>query len=306
MRTLAIDIETFSSVDLTRCGVYRYTESEDFEILLFGYAFDDEPARVIDLASGEELPDDIQTALTDPTVIKTAFNANFERTCLAKHLNKPMPPEEWRCSAVHALTLGFPGSLEDVASCLNLSQQKMKEGKALIRYFSVPCKPTKANGGRTRNLPEHDLEKWELFKSYCRQDVEVERAIRRKLEKYQMTEKELKLWQLDQKINDYGVKVDTALVENAIKCDQQYQKKLLDEAIHLTGLENPNSPTQLKGWLENQNIEVESLSKEKVEELLEKINNPTVKRVLKLRQELSKTSVKNMKQWTELCAGMEG
>ncbi|WP_069648963.1 DNA polymerase [Caloranaerobacter ferrireducens] len=292
MRTLAIDIETFSSVDLTRCGVYKYTESPDFEILLFSYAFDDEEVTVIDLAQGEKVPDEVMMALTDSAIIKTAFNANFERTCLAKYFNIPMPPNQWRCSAVHALTLGLPGSLEGVAKCLNLSQQKMKEGKALIRYFSVPCKPTKANGERTRNFPKHDIEKWQNFKDYCKRDVEVERVIRKKLESYPMIEKELRLWQLDQKINDTGVRVDKVLVDNAIKCDRAYQDKLLKEAIHLTGLENPNSPAQLKEWLEKEGIKIESLSKEKVVELLEQTKNPKIKRVLELRQDMSKTSVK--------------
>jgi DNA polymerase len=204
-----------------------------------------------------------------------------------------MPQEQWRCSQAHSLTLGLPASLKEVARCLKLSQQKMDEGKALIRYFSMPCRPTKANGGRTRNLPCHDRGKWETFKTYCKQDVVVERSIRKRLENYPMTDKELKLWYLDQKINDFGVKVDTTLVKNAIQCDEIYQKELMNEATELTGLENPNSPTQLKGWLkDNYNLEVKSLSKTKVAELLDEIDNPTVKRVLGLRQEMSKTSVR--------------
>ena len=293
MRILSIDLETYSSVDLAKCGVYAYTQAKDFEILLLAYAFDDEPVEVIDLASGEEIPDKAINALTNPNIIKSAFNANFERTCLAKHLNKPMPQEQWRCSQAHSLTLGLPASLKEVARCLKLSQQKMDEGKALIRYFSMPCRPTKANGGRTRNLPCHDRGKWETFKTYCKQDVVVERSIRKRLENYPMTDKELKLWYLDQKINDFGVKVDTTLVKNAIQCDEIYQKELMNEATELTGLENPNSPTQLKGWLkDNYNLEVKSLSKTKVAELLDEIDNPTVKRVLGLRQEMSKTSVR--------------
>lgn len=293
MTILSIDIETYSSVDLTKCGVYAYTQAEDFEILLFGYAFNNDPVEVIDLASGEQIPDEVTNAITDPAVIKTAFNANFERTCLAKYLNKPMPPEEWRCSQAHALTLGLPLNLAGVAKCLGLADQKMSEGKALIRYFSIPCKPTKANGGRTRNLPHHDREKWETFKAYCEQDVVVERSIRKRLENYPMTDKELKLWFLDQKINDYGVRVDRQLVENAICCDGIHQKELMAEAIDLTGLENPNSPAQLKTWLKgNHNIQVDSLSKANVEELLNKTNHPTVTRVLELRQDMSKTSVR--------------
>jgi DNA polymerase len=292
MKTLAIDIETYSSVDLTKCGVYAYTESPDFEILLFGYAFDDKEVKVVDLAQGGKVPEEVMTALTNPAIIKTAFNANFERTCISKHFNIPMPPNQWRCSAVHALTLGLPGNLEGVAKSLNLTQQKMKEGKALIRYFSVPCKPTKANGGRTRNLPKHDIKKWDTFKDYCKRDVEVERAIRKKLESYPQADKEIRLWQLDQQINDRGVLIDKDLVDNAIKCDEIYQKKLLEEAIHLTGLENPNSTVQLKGWLENKGIKIKSLSKEKVSEILKGTDNPKIKRVLELRQEMSKTSVK--------------
>lgn len=289
---LAIDIETYSSVDITKCGVYAYTETEDFEILLFAYAYDDKPIEIIDLACGEKLPQKIVDDLINPKIIKTAFNANFERTCLAKYLNKPMPPEQWRCSAVHSLQLGLPTSLDRVAKCMNLEQQKMNEGKALIRYFSMPCKPTKANGGRTRNLPEDNIEKWNVFKTYCRQDVEVERAIRKKLEQYPVTDKEWELWELDQKINDSGVKIDKLLVENAIKCDKAYQNRKTKEAVDLTGLENPNSPSQLKAWLETKGIKVKSLSKEKVKELLGEIEDDTVKRVLELRRELSKTSVK--------------
>lgn len=293
MSILAVDIETYSSVDLTKCGVYRYTEAADFEMLLFGYAYDNQPVKVIDLTQGEKLPRVVWEDLFDPAITKTAFSANFERTCLAKHFGIPAPPEQWRCSQAHALTLGLPASLDGVAKCLKLSQQKMREGKSLIRYFSIPCKPTKANGGRTRNRPWDDWQRWQVFKEYCKQDVEVEREIRKKLEQYPMPEKELKLWYLDQKINDFGVKVDTTLVKNAIQCDEDYQKKLLMEAFHLTRLANPNSPAQLKGWLENKhNIQVDSLSKDKVEELLAEVNDPTVKRVLELRQEMSKTSVK--------------
>jgi DNA polymerase len=199
MRTLALDLETYSGVDLTKSGVYAYTNSSGFEILLLAYAFDDDPVEIIDLASGEKVTDEVWEALINSEVVKTAFNANFERTCLARYFNTPMPPEEWRCSQAHALTLGLPASLEGVAKCLKLSQKKMQEGKQLIRFFSMPCKPTKTNGGRTRNLPEHDLEKWELFKTYCKQDVEVERSIRQKLNNYPMPEQELKLWYLDQR-----------------------------------------------------------------------------------------------------------
>lgn len=292
MRILSIDIETFSSVDLTKCGVYKYTESEDFEILLFAYAFDDEDIKIIDLAQSEKLPKEVIEAIYSTNVIKSAFNAQFERVCLSKYLSIELPIEQWRCSMVHSLTLGLPGSLENVAKCLNLKTQKMDEGKNLIRYYSIPCKPNKSNGGRTRNLPSHDKEKWELFKEYCKRDVEVEREIRRKIENFDMTDNELKLWHLDQKINDYGVNVDRELVKNAIKCDEEYQRELKKEALSLTKLENPNSPTQLKKWLESRGLEVSSLSKANVEELLDKTKDSTVRRVLELRQEMSKASVK--------------
>lgn len=293
MRTLSLDLETYSGVDLKKCGVYAYAGYLDFEILLLAYAFDDDPVNIIDLASGEELPLEIRAALTDPWIIKTAFNANFERTCLARYLGTSLPPEQWRCTQAHALTLGLPSHLEGVARCLKLPQQKMEEGKPLIRYFSMPCKPTRANGERTRNLPEHDLEKWRLFKAYCKQDVEVEREIRRKLASYPMPEKELKLWILDQQINDAGVQVDTKLVESAIRCDHAYQEKLVQEASRLTGLDNPNSPAQLKEWLrENHDIEVESLSKDTVVELLENVDDLAVKRVLELRLGMARTSIR--------------
>ena len=293
MRTLALDLETYSGVDLKKTGVYAYTGSQDFKILLLAYAFDDGPVAIIDLASGEKLPPEVLQALTDPTVIKTAFNANFERTCLTRYLSTPMPSEQWRCSQAHALTLGLPASLEGVAKCLKLPQQKMQEGKLLIRFFSMPCRATKSNGGRTRNLPEHDPVKWELFKTYCKQDVEVERSIRQKLNNYPMPEQELRLWFLDQKINDYGVRVDMGLVENAIRCDEMYQEKLVEEARHLTGLENPNSPAQLKSWLEDKHgIQIESMAKDMVAEALAEVANPIAKRALELRQEMSRTSVK--------------
>lgn len=293
MKTLAVDIETYSSVDLRSSGVFSYTESDDFEILLFGYSFGDAPIQVVDLAQGEEIPKEVIEALTDSSIIKTAFNAAFERTCIAKHLGKPMPPEEWRCSMAHSLTLGLPGNLAGVAQALRIKEQKMDEGKALIRYFSIPCKPTKANGGRTRNLPKHDMEKWNLFKEYCKQDVEVEVAIRKKLDNFPMIDKEIKLWNLDQKINDFGVRIDKSLVENAIKCDEGYQEELYKEALELTKLENPNSPSQLRKWLEEETkLKVENLTKATVSELLEKDIPTKAKRVLELRQDMSKTSVR--------------
>lgn len=293
MTILSIDIETFSSVDLGKSGVYAYTEAPDFEILLFGYAIEDGPVHVVDLASGEYLPDKVDLDLADQVVIKTAFNANFERTCIAVHFNRMMAPEQWRCSSVLALTLGLPTKLEEVAKVMRLEQQKDTAGKNLIRYFSIPCKPTKANGMRTRNLPHHAPEKWEQFKAYCLQDVEVERTIRKRLEKYQPSHFEQKLWCLDQRINDRGVLVDPVLVQNAIACDTQYQNRRIEEAAKLTGLDNPNSVAQLKGWLlEAEGLEVDSLNKATVPELLKQAETDDVKRVLELRQEMAKTSVK--------------
>ncbi|MGU9966413.1 DNA polymerase [Bacillus sp. N1(2025)] len=292
MKTLSIDIETFSSVDLLKCGVYAYTEAPDFEILLFAYAFDEEPIKVIDLAQGEALPHEVLVALTSSKVIKTAYNANFERTCIAKHFKTMLPPAQWRCTAVHATTLGLPGNLDGVAKALKLSEQKDKEGKALIRYFSVPCKPTKANGQRVRNLPEHAPDKWEKFKAYCGQDVEVERSIKNRISKFEPLEAEQELWALDQDINDRGVRIDADLVKHAIACDEQYQAGLMAEAKELTRLPNPNSTAQLKKWLEDKGLSVSSLAKDKIEELIENTNDESVHRVLRLRQEMAKTSVK--------------
>jgi DNA polymerase len=293
MNILSIDIETYSSVDLPSSGVYAYTSSPDFEILLFGYAFNDEPVNVIDLAQGEELPAKILEALSAPNIIKTAYNANFERTCIARHFKMLMPPEQWKCTLVHALTLGLPGYLEGVTKALKLEQQKDTAGKMLINYFSKPCKPTKTNGGRTRNLPKHDPEKWEKYKAYNAQDVEVERELRKVLEKYPVPKKEWQLWELDQKINDFGVAVDKTLVDHAIICDESYQDSYFKEAQQITGLENPNSVAQLKSWIEKATgKEVESLNKAKVVELIKETQNETVKQVLQLRQKMSKTSVK--------------
>ncbi|MBZ5212946.1 DNA polymerase [Bacillus paralicheniformis] len=292
MNTLSIDIETYSSVDLLKSGVYAYTEAPDFEILLFAYAWDDEPTKIVDLAQGENLPYEVMSALVSSKLIKKAFNANFERVCIAKHFNLLLPINQWRCTAVHATTLGLPGNLDGVAKVLKLEAQKDASGKSLIRYFSVPCKPTKTNGGRTRNLPEHDPEKWEQFKAYCVQDVEVERAIGKKLSKFQPMESEQRLWVLDQEINDRGVRVDVDLVRHAIACDAAYQEKLVSEAKELTGLPNPNSAAQLKQWLEDQGLTVTSLAKDNIPKLIESTEDEDVKRVLQLRQEMSKTSVK--------------
>lgn len=297
MDTLAIDVETYSSVDIKTSGAYKYVEAPDFEILLFAYAFNDEEVQVVDFAQGEDLPQRVIDALDDPQVIKTAFNANFERNAIDRDMYFPngMPPEQWQCTMIKALTLGLPSSLDMVGKVLNFEEdkQKMKEGKALIQYFCKPCKPTKTNGGRTRNLPEHAPEKWETFKLYCKQDVAVERDIRNKLSRYQITEKEQRLWELDQHINDRGVGTDILLIEKAIECDVNYTKKLTNEAIKITGLSNPNSTTQLKKWLSDKvGHEVTSLTKDSVPTLIKEAEDENVKRLLELRQLMAKTSIK--------------
>lgn len=291
MKTLGIDIETYSSVDLTKSGVYAYTAAPDFEILLCAYSWEDEPVEIVDLASGESLPSEIVKAFTNNSVLKTAFNANFERTCLSVYFKQELSATSWRCTAVQAAMLGLPLYLAGVAKVLKLGEQKMSEGKALIRYFSIPCKPTNVNGGRKRNLPSHAPDKWAVFKDYCKRDVEVEQAIRKKLEKYPIPDSEQRLWILDQLINDRGVSVDTGLVVNAIECDKQYKMGFFDEARELTGLDNPNSVSQLKGWLSENGVEIESLSKKAVSEMVSNTDGE-IQRSLQLRQEMSKTSVK--------------
>lgn len=293
MHTLAIDIETYSSVPLLKSGVYAYAESPDFEILLFGYAFDDEPVTVIDLAQGEKLPQEVLNALFDCKVLKTAFNANFERTCISKWLGAAMPPTEWSCTAVMAKELGLPNSLEAVGTVIGLPEdkQKLKTGRALIRYFSTPCAPTKTNGMRTRNLPNHAPEKWELYKEYNARDVETERAIRKKLFRFSIAESEQALWELDQNINDRGVMVDLEFAKNAIAYDVQLKSILFSEAQELTGLENPKSTAQIKSWFRDvSGVEVESLRKDKISEVKEQISEPKVHEMLELRASLSKTS----------------
>ncbi len=293
MKTLAIDIETYSPEDLKKAGVYRYAESPDFEILLFAYAFDNEPVTVVSLGAGETLPDDISKALLDPSILKTAFNANFEITCISSYLGKPLPVEQWECTMIRAAMCGLPLSLDAVSKVLGLTEEKMQAGKALINYFSKPCKPTKANGGRTRNLPHHDPDKWELFRKYCAQDVEVERAIRKKLEFLVIPPAEKKLWVLDQEINRRGVLVDRKLIENAISMDAVCRERLTSRSAQITGLDNPNSAVQLKQWLTDETGEaIENISKESIKELIEKVDNETIRVVLRNRQEASKTSVK--------------
>lgn len=293
MAILSVDLETYSSVDLTKAGVHAYVESADFEILLFGYAWDDDPVQVVDLAQGETIPPGVVAALTTVLNIKTAWNAAFERTCLSRHQGAQMPADQWQCSMVHSYYLGLPGRLETAAKSLKLEHEKDRAGKALIRYFSVPCKPTKKNGGRTRNLPEHDPEKWEALKRYCAQDVEVERAVRDRLSKFDVPTRERKLWVIDQAINDRGVRIDLPLVAEAIKLDASRQAELKSEAAEITGLDNPGSVAQLKDWIaETDGAVVESLNKSAVAELIEDTDNDDVQRVLELRQQLAKASIK--------------
>lgn len=293
MRTLSIDIETYSSVDLCSCGVYAYSESPDFEIVLFGYAFDDDPVRVIDLACGEKLPQEVQEALHDPEVLKTAFNASFERTCLGAYTGSRMEPEQWSCTAVMARELGLPSSLEAVGTVLGLPEEKakLKTGKALIRFFSIPCMPTKANGQRTRNLPEHDPARWALYKEYNANDVVAEREIRRILSAFPIYPKEQLLWEKDQDINDRGVGVDLKLAQNAVTIDETVKARLLEEARVLTGLENPKSTAQLKAWIEDTaGIEVESLNKKSIAGVRKDADHEDVDKMLDIRAGLAKTS----------------
>ena len=288
---MGIDIETYSSVPLPRCGVYRYCDAPDFEILLFSYAFDDAPVKTIDLASGETLPKEVISALEDPGIIKVAYNAQFERVCLSRYLGHWLDPHQWRCTMVMAAYLTLPGRLADSAVALGTTEKKMEEGKDLLRYFSVPCKPTKTNGGRTRNLPADAPEKWAVYKQYNAQDVETERAIRKALEKYPLPEREWAYYALDQQINDRGVRVDRLLVKQAMRVDQAFSEQAFQRAQELTGLENPGSVNQLKAWLADQNMPMESLAKKLVQEKAKDAGG-VVADLLNLRLELSKTSVK--------------
>lgn len=295
IRFLSVDIETFSSVDLGKSGVYRYAESKDFEILLFGYSVNGSPVRVVDLACGEKLPEEIRKAISDPTVMKWAFNAQFERICLSRFLGMPtgeyLDPVSWHCTMIWSATLGLPMSLAGVGTVLGLEKQKLTEGKELIRYFCVPCKATKANGGRTRNLPAHDWTKWERFKSYNLRDVETEMEIQKKLSRFPVSEDEWRNYCLDQKINDRGVALDMELAHRAVQCDNQYRELYLQQAREITGLENPNSVLQLRDWLRERGVELDSLSKNAVQDLLPDTDGD-VRKVLSLRQELAKSSVK--------------
>lgn len=288
---MGIDVETYSSAPLPKCGVYRYCDAPDFGILLFSYAFDDDPVKTIDLTSGETLPLEVISAMEDPNIIKVAYNAQFERVCLSHYLGHWLDPHQWRCTMVMAAYLTLPGRLADAAVALGTTEKKMEEGKDLIRYFSVPCKPTKANGGRTRNLPADAPEKWAVYRQYNAQDVETERAIRKALEKYPLPEQEWELYALDQQINDRGVRVDKKLVKNAIAVDAVFARAACQRAKELTGLENPGSVNQLKAWLADQDMPIESLARKIVQEKAAQADG-IVAELLNLRLELSKTSVK--------------
>ena len=291
MRVLHLDIETYSSAPLPKCGVYRYCDAPDFEILLLSYAFDDAPVVTVDMACGETLPDAFLHALEDANVMKIAHNAAFERVCFSKHLGHWLDPAQWRCTMVMAWYQTLPGKLADVAVALNVTEKKMEEGKDLIRYFSMPCKATKTNGGRTRNLPRHAPEKWATYKAYNAQDVETERAVYKALLHHSLPEHEWALYALDQRINDRGVRVDRLLVKSAMAVDQAFSEQAFQRAQELTGLENPGSVSQLKAWLADMDMPMESLSKRIVQEKAAGAEG-IVKELLELRLELSKTSVK--------------
>ena len=291
MKTINIDIETYSSVDLAKSGVYRYVEAEDFEVMLFAYSVDGGPVYVIDLVNGEPIPTEIEQAIFNEDVTKWAFNAQFERICLSRHFNKHLSPEAWRCTMVWSAYLGLPLSLEGAAMVTGADKQKMSEGKDLIRFFSIPCRPTKTNRGRTRNLKEHDPNRWENFKVYNKRDVETEIAIQDKLSKFPMPEAEWDNYYLDQLINDRGIKLDLKLVNQAIKCDDLIRSELISRMKEITKLENPNSVKQMREWLQTKGVETDSLNKAAVIHLIE-TNEGEIKEVLQLRKQLAKSSVK--------------
>ena len=309
MKEMSIDLETYSDVNITKCGAYKYAESDEFEILLFGVSVDGGPVMVYDLACGDSIPEEILAALSDANVTKWAFNASFERVCLSNWLKKHRPeyftgysipedpagqyldPASWKCSMIWSAYMGLPLSLEGVGAVLKLQDQKLKEGKDLIRYFCTPCKPTKANGGRTRNLPKHDPEKWELFKKYNQRDVEVEMAIQKRLSKYPVPEFIWDEYHLDQEINDRGIMLDMDVVENAIAFDEKSKSALMLQMQNLTGIDNPNSVAQMKEWLSDNGIEAESLGKKDVKNMIPETNGD-IKEALTLRLQLAKSSVK--------------
>lgn len=320
IETLELDIETYSDIDLGKSGVYKYSESDAFEILLFGYSVNGGTVQVIDLTAGEAIPDDILDALTDETVTKWAHNCSFERVCISAWLRRHCPdkffsysiPEDsvkkylspvgWKCSMVWAAYMGLPLSLDAVGTVLKLKNQKMQEGKSLIRYFCSPCKPTKVNGGRTRNLPEHAPDKWDVFKKYNRRDVEVEMQIKTRLASFPVPDHVWEEYWLDQEINDRGIMLDMAVVENAISIDEKVRESLMLEMKRKTGLENPNSVTQLKSWLAEYGIEADSLDKKSVKEMLPAVPADTAD-VLRLRQQMAKSSVRKYQAMTNaVCA----
>lgn len=309
IREMSIDLETYSDVDISKCGAYKYAESDNFEILLFGVSVDNEPVVVYDLTAGDEIPTEILAALSDDNVTKWAFNASFERVCLSNWLRKHHPeyfktyksegdpvqnyldPTSWKCTLVWSAYMGLPLSLEGVGAVLKLQDQKMKEGKDLIKYFCCPCKPTKVNGGRTRNLPEHAPDKWEIFKAYNRRDVEVELAIKQKLLKFPVPDTVWSEYHIDQEINDRGIMLDMDMVENAIAFDEKSKSSLMISMQNITNLDNPNSVAQMKQWLSENGIETESLGKKDVAGLIKETDGD-ITAALKLRLQLAKSSVK--------------
>ena len=295
MKTINIDIETFSSINISKSGAYKYVESEDFEVLLFAYSIDGGKTEIVDIANGEELSEEIIQALLDDNVIKWAFNAQFERICLSKFLKLPkgtyLNPKSWRCTMIWSAYMGLPFSLEGVGKVLGLEKQKLIEGKDLIKYFCVPCTPTKSNGYRNRNFSYHDKIKWEAFKTYNIRDVDTEKEIQCKLMKFLVPDFIWKEYNLDQEINDRGIKVDLDFVNRVIALDDKVRTKLMSELQILTELENPNSVVQLKCWLSGQGVETESLDKKSVKELV-KVTKGEVAKALALRMKLSKSSIK--------------
>ena len=310
MKELSIDLETYSDIDIQKCGAYKYAESDNFEILLFGVSVDGSPVKVYDLACGDTVPEEILAALSDENVTKWAFNAAFERICLSNWLKRHHPehflgysipedpaskylnPESWKCTMIWSAYMGLPLSLEGVGAVLKLQNQKLKEGKDLIRYFCTPCKPTKSNGGRTRNLPQHDSEKWIRFKEYNRRDVEVEMVIKKRLAKYPVPDFVWDEYHLDQEINDRGIALNMTVVENAISFDERSKKELTAAMQDITNLDNPNSVQQMKEWLSDNGVETESLDKKAVKELIKTTDEQSVQDALILRQQLAKSSVK--------------
>ncbi len=293
MKVLSIDIETYSSKDIQDCGLYNYVQASDFEILLFAYSFDDEDVKIIDLAQGEQLPNEIVSALSDKSIVKSAYNAAFEWYCLNKFWKSPI--DQWQCTMVKGLYCGYPAGLAAIGNALGLAEDKKKlaTGKALIRYFCMPCRATKTNGGRTRNLPKHDLDRWNLFKEYCKQDVVTEKEVKKVLNNVEFPQSEQEMWIIDQLMNAYGVEIDKKLVDGALYIDEVRTEELIAEAIEISNLNNPKSVSQLKEWITKQTgQEINSLNKSEVPALIENTDSEKVKRMLEIRQELSKTSTK--------------